>query len=107
MLNHHAIEFAGTTAGWLTGLGTPIVAVLIGAQWKSAAGRLARQDAALIEGNKALAILLADHEHVVVQVSANTSKIGELDRTTAVLKSKIEDHERWSEREHERLGRKI
>jgi hypothetical protein len=106
MLNQ-AVEFAGTTAGWLTGIGTPIVAALIGAQWKATQGRLARQDAALVESNKALAILLSDHNHMSAQVVANTAKIGELDRTTAVLQSKIEDHERWSEREHDRLGNRL
>lgn len=92
------VTFATSTAGYLTGLGTPILAILIGAMWKAWSGRLARQDAALIEQNKVLAILLADHNHVVEEVRTNTAKVSELDKTTAILASKVADHERWHER---------
>lgn len=97
ILADHA-TFATSTAGYLTGVGTPVLAILIGAMWKSWSGRLARQDAALIEQSKALAILLADHNHMAEEVKANTTKINALDRTTAVLASKVNDHERWHER---------
>jgi len=101
-----AEAFAGTTAGYLTGVGTPVIALLVGAMWRAWARRLAVQDKALgkmqeaaTEGNKALAILLADHNHVSAQVMLNTTIIGELEKSTAVLTSRVDEHHRWVERQ--------
>lgn len=100
MLTHLvAADFASSPAGWLTGVGTPSLTVLVGALWKGIAGRLKKQDAdnavvqnALIEANKTLAVMLADSGHVATQVQVNTSKIAELAETTAVLKAWREDY---------------
>ena len=61
-----AQPFASTGAGYLTGIGTPVVALLVAAMWKAWAGRLAKQDLSIArlvesntESNTALAILLA------------------------------------------------
>jgi hypothetical protein len=101
-----AEPFAGTTAGYLTGLGTPVIALLVGAMWRSWAHRLALQDKALgkmqeaaTESNKALAILLSDHNHVASTVVVNSSKISELEKSTAVLSSRVDEHHRWVERQ--------
>jgi len=101
-----AEPFAGTTGGYLTGLGTPIIALLVAAMWRSWAARLAKQDKALAvmqeaatESNKALAILLADHNHVAAEVMLNSSKISELEKSTAVLASRVDEHHRWVERQ--------
>lgn len=101
-----ADQFASSPAGYLTGLGTPIVALLVGAMWRASAGRLRKQDetmalvqASATEQNKALAILLADHNHVAVQVATDTAKTSELDKSLAVLTSRVDDHLRWAERQ--------
>ncbi len=100
MLTHLvATDFASSPAGWLTGVGTPSLTVLIGALWKAISGRLKQQDAdnaivqnALVEANRTLAVMLADSGHVSGQVQANTTKIAELAETTAVLKAWREDY---------------
>lgn len=101
-----ADQFASSPAGYLTGLGTPIVALLVGAMWRAWAGRLKQQDrvmgvmqASATEQNKALAILLADHNHVAIQVAADTAKTSDLDKSLAVLTSRVDDHLRWVERQ--------
>lgn len=99
-------SFASSPAGFLTGIGTPIIALLVGAMWRAWAGRLRKQDeilavmqASATEQNKALAILLADHNHVAMQVATDTAKTSDLDKSLAVLTSKVDDHLRWVERQ--------
>jgi hypothetical protein len=102
-----AVEpFASSPAGYLTGVGTPILALLIGGMWRAWAGRLKQQDLAMAkmqeaatESNKALAILLAEHNHVSNTVVANAARLSELEMSTAVLRSQVTEHHRWVERQ--------
>ena len=101
-----AEPFASTGAGYLTGIGTPVIALLVAGMWKAWAGRLHKQDEAigrLVESNteaaKALAILLADHNHVATTVAAHTEQLNELGKSTAVLAAQVHDHHRWAERQ--------
>jgi hypothetical protein len=100
--------FSQSTGGYLTGIGVPVVALLVAAMWRAWAQRLHKQDLMIAkiqesatEQNKALAILLADHNHVAATVAVNSSKITALDTSLAVLASKVEEHHRWVERQHE------
>src|SRR6266496_949068 len=93
-----ADTFASSPAGYLTGIGTPIIALLIGAMWKAWSGRLAKQDAAMIETNKVLAVLLSEHDLLTSEVNGDTNRIRTLEQSTAVLASQMQMHERYHER---------
>lgn len=99
-------QFPQSTAGWLIGVGTPVIAALIAAMWASWARRIKAQDLMIAklqesatEQNKALAILLSDHNHVAATVATNTARLAELDKSLAVLASQVQDHHRWAERQ--------
>lgn len=101
---HYATEFSQTTAGYITGVSTPIIALLVGYFWRSMAKRFvkveetqAATNAGLTETNKVLAILLSEHSHVMTTIKENSSSLQELREATAVLKSWRESHERWAE----------
>src|SRR6516225_6496174 len=98
--------FSQSTGGYLTGIGVPVVALLVAAMWRAWAQRLHKQDLMIAkiqesatEQNKALAILLADHNHVAATVATNTARLAELDKSLAVLASQVQDHHRWAERQ--------
>ena len=95
---HMADVFATTPAGYLTGIGTPILAVLIGAMWTRTANRLASQDRAMIEQSKALAVIVAETTSIAATAAAAKDKADTLAITTAVLKESVDTHHRWAER---------
>ena len=101
-----AEPFSSTTAGYLTGVGTPVIALLVAGMWRAWASRLRKQDEAIAriveastESNKALAILIADHNHVSERVKVNSAQLNELEKSTAVLASQVHEHHRWVERQ--------
>ena len=101
-----AEPFSSSTAGYVTCIGTPVIALLVAAMWRAWAQRLKKQDEtiaeivkAATESSKALAILLSDHNHVAVAVANHNTQLMELEKSTAVLASQVDAHHRWVERQ--------
>jgi hypothetical protein len=98
-------DFAATPAGFVAALGTPIIATMFGFFWVQVANRFRRieegaelQSQALAETNRALAILIHDSETLETTAQSNSHRIGTLEIATAVLKTTIDNHEKWHER---------
>ena len=94
-----ADAFATTPAGYLAALGSPILAVLIGAMWTRNAQRLSAQDKALTEQSKALAVLVQENAVTAATANAAKDKADALAIATAVLKESVDTHHRWVERQ--------
>lgn len=92
-----AVDFASSPAGWLTGIGTPMVAALVGFQWKASQGRMAKLEEATAQQSQALAILVAESSHVSQTAGEAAKKADSLTIAMAVLQSQLANHERWHE----------
>ena len=58
--------------------------------------RLSKQDSAQIETNKALAVLVSQLSPLIPHAEVLESKYNELDKSTALLHSRLEDHLVWA-----------
>lgn len=97
-----AAEFASSPAGWLTGLGTPLIASLVAFQYKTNLNRAAKLDAAMAQQTQALAVLVAESTHTTQTAVEANKKADSLTIAMAVLQSQLSTHERW----HEKTERK-
>lgn len=98
MATSFAADFAASPAGWLTGLGTPIIAALVGFHYKTSQTRLGKLEEATAQQSQALAVLVAESTHTTQLASDAARKVGSLTVAMAVLQSQLENHERWHER---------
>lgn len=98
-----ADNFASSPAGFVTGLGVPIVAVMIGFMWKRASDRIGGIESTLVETTRTLTVLL-DHDGIsrgdLVDIDKRTDKLEEV---TAILKDRLDRHETWADGENKRI----
>lgn len=93
-----AFDFASSPAGWLTGLGTPLIAALVGFHYKTSQTRLNKLEAATAQQTQALAVLVAESSHISQTAGEAARQAASLTVSMAVLQSQLDNHERWHER---------
>lgn len=64
--------------------------------------RLDKQDETLATQTLALGVLVSEHSTTADRARRAISKASELDRAHAVLKSRLDEHEKWSATEAQR-----
>lgn len=103
-----ATEFAGSTAGYITGIVTPVATALLVVLITSMRSRFNKLETSLTEQNKTLAlqsqglaIVVSQMEPLDTRVSTLEQSDREMVKTSAVLQDALARHERWHER-HEK-----
>lgn len=109
-----AASFASSPAGYISGLGLPAALLVMGFFGRRA---IARQDArfasleqfdremsaAMTTNTQALAIIVERIAPMQTAIASNSGSVVMLGESVAVLRSKMADHEKWAQTEHERL----
>lgn len=103
-----ANSFATSTAGYLTGILTPVATVLVGSLWVNVSRRFRTIERTLQEQNTAMTVQSQGLAVVVSQMTPMTQRLerlevgqSELMKSTAVLSNVVERHEQWHERHDE------
>jgi len=109
-----AVDFASTPAGYITGIGLPVASFAVGwvlkqllAKFGSVDAKLDEHAAAMAEQSRALAVLVTQVAPMQIDISESKSAIQTMRETTAVLKSRMDQHEAWAAKEHERILRQV
>jgi len=103
-----AAPFASSTAGYITGVVTPVATALLVVLISSMRSRFNKLEASLMEQNKTLAsqsqglaIVVSQMQPMEIRVTTLEQSNQEMGKATAVLQDALARHERWHER-HEK-----
>lgn len=108
MVAESATPFAGTTAGYITGILTPVAAALIGALWIAVGKRfkqieqtLTQQNEASATQSQALAIVVTQINPLQERITAAEGSLTDLGKATAVLQYAVNEHRQWHDHKKE------
>lgn len=101
-----AEPFASSAAGYVTGIGVPVLLGLVAYVWKSVLARItsiesvmARHTEALAKHSQALSMLIETTDQISEDFRGTARLTSELDKGLAVLSDRMTRHESWTQRE--------
>lgn len=94
-----ATDFATTPSGYITPVLIAVLITVTGYSWRRNDHRLDRQDESLSLLNQSNAVLVAQLAPLQLIVDSHNMQIADLKTSTALLKSTLERHEAWHERQ--------